>query len=705
MKLFFKPNQSRIQTMSILNLFNLFKFARLSSLALALPLLMSPSAHAQMANLSLTPQDIEEAVRLTQTNPCSVYSNLKCYSISSTKILSSNNESGRITFLISASTKESQLIALPFSLSEFNVESVKVNNSPTTAVAILDNQELAVFSPMGGSVKIEVAARIKNSAPSFTLTSNSGYVDTSAVSSLINLSQLDNGKKVVSFIQSSSSTPIGGNNPAVVAAEKTNSIDIAPVAIIERQLILDDKITLKTQVRTQNAPTIKTAKTIILDKIAGEQIITNSASVENDKIKIEYIPQSFAGYESIISSNKISLKNTTPYLQKIVVLTSPAWRLNSTGPSYVQKQKNSTLWWLFPGQALELDATKIVGIDGLDSAIEKVVLRADIKSSPVSFKYSAQINSSVGSKIFLDNARLNKDYDINQILLNGQKVIFNKADKQTLILPRQGINNLEVELLSKTKASSVVETFPTLTLLDENQKEISSRNFHSYITNFSNKWLLFAYGADIKPSILLWGIVLFILAASYILGKYAAVLGLGITSWFLLLTGLTQAGFASIIVAISWFALLYFRRTAKEHVFFQPVWRFNLFQSFLFVLTFFLASALFASVSSGLIGQAHVFIEGLNSHARELYFYNQTSASSASVVWLPVWVYRTLMFAWSIWLAFNVLKWASLFWESYSANGFWKKSLPKPVKAAPSTEASIALTPINPISVDKANKP
>jgi hypothetical protein len=50
------------------------------------------------------------------------------------------------------------------------------------------------------------------------------------------------------------------------------------------------------------------------------------------------------------------------------------------------------------------------------------------------------------------------------------------------------------------------------------------------------------------------------------------------------------------------------------------------------------------------------------------------------VVSLPVWVYRCLMLAWSLWLALSLLAWLKWGWQCYAKDGLWRKKPPKPKK-------------------------
>jgi membrane protein YdbS with pleckstrin-like domain len=40
---------------------------------------------------------------------------------------------------------------------------------------------------------------------------------------------------------------------------------------------------------------------------------------------------------------------------------------------------------------------------------------------------------------------------------------------------------------------------------------------------------------------------------------------------------------------------------------------------------------------------------------------------------VPLLVYRLLMLAWALWLAYSLLKWLRWAWECYGDHGYWRK--------------------------------
>jgi hypothetical protein len=92
---------------------------------------------------------------------------------------------------------------------------------------------------------------------------------------------------------------------------------------------------------------------------------------------------------------------------------------------------------------------------------------------------------------------------------------------------------------------------------------------------------------------------------------------------------------------------------------------------------------LFWAVQQGLLGLPQMQIGGNGSSAYELNWYQDRSDPMlplARVYSAPLLIYRLLMLAWALWLAFALLRWIGWAWQAFSQGGRWieiKLRLPK----------------------------
>ena len=80
---------------------------------------------------------------------------------------------------------------------------------------------------------------------------------------------------------------------------------------------------------------------------------------------------------------------------------------------------------------------------------------------------------------------------------------------------------------------------------------------------------------------------------------------------------------------------------------------------------------LFEAIRHGLLGTPEMQIAGNGSSASELHWYQDRSDGSlpaASVISVPLGVYRLAMLAWALWLALALLRWLRWGWDCFSSD-------------------------------------
>ena len=133
---------------------------------------------------------------------------------------------------------------------------------------------------------------------------------------------------------------------------------------------------------------------------------------------------------------------------------------------------------------------------------------------------------------------------------------------------------------------------------------------------------------------------------------------------------------ASAGLVIAWLMLLGWRakQTAAQ-------WRyFNALQISLGGLTVLALGVLFTAVAQGLLSSPDMQITGNQSSAFLLNWYQDRSLPTlptATVISVPLIVYRLLMLAWALWLAVSLLNWLQWSWACFSSNGLWNKAAVK----------------------------
>ena len=107
---------------------------------------------------------------------------------------------------------------------------------------------------------------------------------------------------------------------------------------------------------------------------------------------------------------------------------------------------------------------------------------------------------------------------------------------------------------------------------------------------------------------------------------------------------------------------------------------------------------LFAAVAQGLLNSPDMQITGNQSSAFFLKWYQDRSLPTlptATVISVPLIVYRLLMLAWALWLAVSLLNWLKWGWGCFSSNGLWNKAAVKEKAVVLEKEKRCVLRTIN----------
>jgi hypothetical protein len=197
-----------------------------------------------------------------------------------------------------------------------------------------------------------------------------------------------------------------------------------------------------------------------------------------------------------------------------------------------------------------------------------------------------------------------------------------------------------------------------------------------------DRWVLWVGGPSAGPALLLWGVLVVLAALAWGLGR-AQVTPLGFLDWALLFAGTSTVNVYATAPLLVLFLALRAREARASGL--APV-TYNLVQVVLGFVALVAFGTLVASVPQGLLSSPDMQITGNGSYANLLRWFQDRTEGDLPAGWmfsLPLWAYRVTMLAWSLWLAFRLLKWLRWCWDRYSSGGLWKTFTPeKPAKPA-----------------------
>lgn len=412
--------------------------------------------------------------------------------------------------------------------------------------------------------------------------------------------------------------------------------------------------------------------------LPGESVISPGIRVKQGKVEVN-IPaqQTVMQWESVLEkSEKIEFtaSQTDQWIEVLRADVSPVWHLETSGIAMMHGDDEGSWlpeWHPWPGEKIALQISRPAAVEGQTLTIDHSRLSVRPGQRSREAELTLALRSSQGSQhtLILPEAAV-----LQTVAIDGQlQPIRLEGGKLTLPV-HPGKQEIAVSWREAGGITHMMKT-PQLDL------GAPSVNVNLNIGLGQDRWVLFAMGPKLGPAVLFWGTLIVVLLLALGLGK-TRLTPLKTRQWGLLLIGLSQIPLVSAGIVIAWLMLLGWRKT-------QPLSGrayFNALQIFIGLLTLVALGLLFYAVEQGLLGAPDMQIIGNQSSAFDLNWYQDRSAATlpmATLISVPLMVYRLLMLAWSLWLAVSLLNWLKWSWACFSSDGLWKKALPQKAAAEP----------------------
>ena len=586
--------------------------------------------------------------------------NLSCSTLNKIVIKDFNNETKKMKISFFVSARMDSVVNIPIKKANIDIDYIKLNSKPWFATFV-DSQNNISMGVLKGINEVEMEFKLNSN--------NLEFFNFDKV--FINEAK---GIKVIPSEQSIL-LQIQGHDKNNEDTKITTKYNTQPIVIVDRTLVMSEKWQLITKVylldnSSNNSYNIK------VSKFANEKPISSDIQFDGANFDLNLSNQPIVWSSIVEPSEVLNFKGSNNYLEKLSINTSSNWLLSFEGLNPVEKGSNpnfsSSYSWLFwPSDNLKLKIAKPKAIIGDTSAIQNYTVDLNTSIQPNQYTFTLKLKSSLADKIKID---IPDNLKLSSVVLNNQSLPFDNNKNMTVDI-LAGSNTITI-LLDKTSDSfEFIEKLPKLGI------SVKSLN-HSYNVEIpTDKWILWAYDTDIHPSILLWSVLIVCVLGAVILSRIINS-PLGFYSWMFLLFGFSQSGLLSIAIVIGWFVILSLRARDDYINHMYGTKTFNFFQLVIALMTIFVFSITISTVSTGLLSYPNLFVEGLNSYDRSLHWYSeQFSNFNPTIISLPIWVYRVLMFTWSMWFAFNIINWLKWAWESFSKVGLWssKIKLPKSI--------------------------
>ena len=414
------------------------------------------------------------------------------------------------------------------------------------------------------------------------------------------------------------------------------------------------------------------AVVITVPLLPGESVTSPGIRVKDNAVEVNMAAQqTLMQWESTLEkSDKIELTapQTDQWIEVWKADVSPIWHIEPSGIAMIHL--NSEGQWLpewhpWPGEKITLQITRPQAVEGQTLTIDNSSLGIKPGQRTQDAELKLSLRSSQGSQHTLT---LPEKAVLQSVSIDGQIQPIRQQGRK-LTLP---VNPGKQDVLINWQETRAIATAVTTPLLDLGQDSV---NTNLSISLGQDRWVLFVTGPRMGPAVLFWGVLIVIFILSLGLGKIPLT-PLKSRHWFLLLVGLSQIPMASAGIVIAWLMLLGWRADQSA-----SQWRyFNVLQMMIGGLTLLALGVLFSAVAQGLLSSPDMQISGNQSSAFLLNWYQDRSPPilpTATVISVPLIVYRLLMLAWALWLAVSLLNWLKWGWGCFSSNGLWHKAAVK----------------------------
>ncbi|MGE0315831.1 MAG: hypothetical protein AB7P21_29810 [Lautropia sp.] len=445
---------------------------------------------------------------------------------------------------------------------------------------------------------------------------------------------------------------------------------LPPFLVIERTLSLGLQWQVQTVVR-RVSPT-GTALSARVPLLPGESVITQGRAARDGSIDVAMSADarevSWVSFIEPVDRLTLRAGDDPQWLETWRADISPIWHAELSGIAPIHHQDAQRRWlpaWHpWPGEEVGLTITRPQGVPGRTSSIDRSRMVVRPGDRATESELGVVLRSSQGGR---HTMQLPGGAQLQWVKIDGRAQAIRLGDDGRLTVPVSP-GEQKIDVLWRDDGGIGASWRTPAPDLGSPHANASLR-----VEPPADRWVLWVRGPTLGPAVLFWGLMVVLVLLAAVLGAAGARrMPLGFVSWLLLGLGLAQLSVLALLPVALWLFLLHDRaglddRTSKT--------RFNVTQAAIVFLTLVSFAVLFGAIERGLLGTPDMQITGNGSSAGVLNWYQDRSAGrfpEAHVLSVPMFVYRALMLAWALWLAFSLLRWLRWGWAAFSKGGLWR---------------------------------
>jgi len=465
-----------------------------------------------------------------------------------------------------------------------------------------------------------------------------------------------------------------GAAPGVGEARTLEPTAIPPFVSVVRTLALG----LRWQVTTEVMRVAPPDGAIVLEVplLAGESVTTAGVRVADGRALVTLAPgETRAAWSSVLAiapSIALEAPREVAWSEVWRLDPSPLWHATAEGIPAIDAPAAGTRlreWRPWPGEKLVLAIERPEGAGGETLTIDRSQLTFSPGLRATDASLALSFRSSQGGQHFVT---LPAGAELTGLTLDGAPQPLRQEEARVPIPLAPGAH----EATLAWREPSGIRAWFRGSAVDLGAPSV---NAHVELAVPEGRWVLFAGGPRLGPSVLFWPVLLVVAALAVALGQVSWT-PLRARHWLVLGVGLTQAPLPASALVVIWLLALGWRGRLSEAERTRSRLAFDLLQIVLVLLTLTALAALFYAIQMGLLGSPVMQIAGNGSHAGMLRWYQDRADAVLPQPWLlslSLWFYRAVMLAWSLWVAQALVGWLRWGWQQWSSGGYWLRREPK----------------------------
>jgi hypothetical protein len=458
--------------------------------------------------------------------------------------------------------------------------------------------------------------------------------------------------------------------PVSAAERGAQAQQFAPFVHVRRDIDLDLDWSVNTTVR-RLAPA-EGGFTFPIPLLAGEHVTMPAVKVREGRAWAVFTAQTpNASWTSRLDKAE-TLELIAPALSERAetwrITVNPSWHLewNGVPVTLVDDGRDQAAFEFnpLPGEKLSLRVTRPAKVEGGFLAIDHAILRSHIGRHASDYELEFSLRASRGGE---HRIGLPPELEVLDVRHGGIPLNL-QARENHLSLPVSPGKRTYTLKLRRPGDTGLLTSSPAIDL------GLPAANINLRTALGEQRWILATSGPAVGPALLYWGELLVALAVAFLLAR-SGWSSLGRREWFLLVLGFSTFSWPTLLLIALWLIVIDWRVRASACANWPPL-KFNAMQAGILALTALMLRALIEAAPRALLSVPDMGIRGPGSGAGILnWFVDQGGPvlPVATVFSLPIWVYRLLMLAWALWLAYTLIRWLGRGLTAWLRHGYWKK--------------------------------